>query len=726
MIFFAINVFLSAFLLFQIELIIANFYLPIYGGSYAVWGSCVVFFQTVLLLGYCFAKFIPEKIGLFNYRKFHILFMALPLLFFPGRPLKIFTFNESLPITFNIFAQLFLNIGAVFFVLSSLSVVNQVWLSKTKLQTKTDPYILFSISNLGSFGGLLTYPFFFEEHFGVQQQLLFWRIGYLCLIAINVFIMLRFKVPKEEKIAAAPLEPVEPRTIIRWLLLSAAGVAFFLSVTNVITLEIVPMPLLWVIPLCIYLISFTFNFKRNPWCPSWIVDKIHIFIGLGIFIHFLGQKKTMQFLVVAAVYFFLLFVYCMYCQRELYRTRPGTGRLPFFYVINALGGFIGGVFVSWIVPLINDSLIEFMYSLLLLALALCAGPQRKKAGLFDWILLAGLFIVIWGYPQIFTGYSLIGLALLVLSYIYVFSQWREKYTLIVTSLVLVIALKSVVGFYWRVRDFTFSHRNYYGIYHIYVEDQKKYLLHGQIIHGLQYVDPAKEMIPLLYYHPQSTYGDLFTSDRFHFKNVGIIGLGIGVLAAYANPGQTYDFFELDYDDYLIANKYFTFLKNARGKINHYIGDARLRIEDAPTDHYDLFVVDAFTGDSIPSHLITYEAVERYRHHLKKDGIIFFHISNRYLRLGPVLGRIAGELGAYFAWQQKIPESDNVFAATCVAMTWDKEKYDILVNHLHWDKIDTSKTGKQRLWTDDYSNILSILKLDTIWKSFTHFDYLKLF
>ncbi len=191
--------------------------------------------------------------------------MALPLFCFLGRSLKIFTFSEAIPITFNIFGQLLFNIGAVFFVLSFMSVINQVWLSKTKLKANTNPYVLFSISNLGSFGGLLTYPFFFEANFDVQQQLFFWRIGYACLMAVNLIIMLKFKIPKEKLLKATDLEPVAHQTVLRWLLLSAAGVAFFLSVTNVITLEFVPMPLLWIIPLCIYLLSFTLNFKKNPW-----------------------------------------------------------------------------------------------------------------------------------------------------------------------------------------------------------------------------------------------------------------------------------------------------------------------------------------------------------------------------------------------------------------------------------------------------------------------------
>lgn len=724
MILFALTVFLSAFLLFQIELIIANFFLPIYGGSYAVWGSCVVFFQTILLLGYFLAKVVPERIGMHRYRGFHIAFLLLPLICFPGRSLQVFAISDSLPITFNIFVQLFLNIGPVFLVLSFLSIITQVWLSESELNEKTNPYILFSISNLGSFGSLLSYPFFFEANFNLNQQLFFWRIGYALLIALNALIVWRVRLKPAVAKATVKLEPIAKSIIVRWLVLSAAGVALFLSVTNIITLEIVPMPLLWVIPLCIYLISFTLNFKKNPWCPQWIIKHIHLFIGISILVYFLGQKQMLHFLVVAVIYFFLLFVLCMYCQHELHRTRPqNSERLPFFYVMNALGGFFGGVFVSWVVPLISHSIIEFLYALLLIGVAIVLDGKKQSFRIIDWIGLVFFLAFIWVWPQIIVQYSIIGLLVLLLVSLKVFHNLRNSSVIITLCLIIIIAFQSVIGYYWRVRDFEYDKRNYYGIYHVYSEDNIRYLLHGKIIHGLQHIEPERQMDPTFYYHRQSTFGDVMRN--FSAERVAIIGLGVGVLAAYAQPNQQFDFFELDADSLAIANSHFTFLKNAKGTINNIIGDARIKIQEGPDHYYDMIMVDAFSGDSIPSHLLTKEAIQLYKKRLAKDGVIFFHISNRYLRLGPVLARVALESGAHFAWQRKKVESRDVFPSTCVIMTWNDDKYNKFVNELDWKQIKPELAMQQALWTDDYSTILPILKLNSIWRSLTNFNFLQL-
>ena len=278
--------FLAAFLLFQIELIVAKLILPHYGGSYLVWGACVVFFQAFLVLGYWYSHVVGKKISIAYVTRYHLILLLIPLLSFPGRPLVIEPTQPSWPLAMGVFWELFRTIGLVFFVLSTISIITQNWLAASQLPQRFNPYSLYAYSNFGSLAALLSYPFLFEYFFNLDVQLKFWRWGYFLLIAIYAVACGVIQGQRQDKVTADKRRAIPGVDILRWLLLGAAGVMLFLAVTNMITLEIAPIPLFWVITLSIYLVTFILNFKEKSWCPAWISKKVHLLLGLSVLLFF--------------------------------------------------------------------------------------------------------------------------------------------------------------------------------------------------------------------------------------------------------------------------------------------------------------------------------------------------------------------------------------------------------------------------------------------------------
>ncbi len=655
--------FISAFLLFQIELIIAKLFLPSYGGSYLVWGACVVFFQGVLLAGYIFAHHFIEKKGIRTYLKIHLILLILPFIFFPGRMLAIPPSDTSLPLVIEIFIKLILTIGPVFFVLSTISLVTQSWLS-VSTKNKTSPYVLYAISNLGSFLGLLTYPFIFELFLTNTDQINIWRSFYILLVVLNV---LAFKIVSINPPVVNTSEKIKynwPQAA-RWLCLSAAGVVLFLSVTNIITYEITPAPLLWIIPLSIYLFSFILNFQNKPFNPKWINKSVVIIIPLAIIYYFVSKILTMPVILSSIIFDLLLFVLCMFAQGELIRTKPEKGNLTFFYVMISLGGFLGGILTSWIIPLISINLVEFLVGLLLLSLA-----TRR--------------------------------------------MW------LITFTVIAIAVSSPLENMIRHHASVIKKRNYYGIYDIFDSNEIRIFLHGTTLHGVQFTDPQRKWIPLGYYSPTSPLGEILTSDLFKINRIAGIGLGAGTIAMYSRSDCPVDFYELDPDVVDLAKKYFSYLSLAPGHINMFLGDARISLEKQKDVLYDVLIVDAFGGDSIPTHLVNSDVTHLYKKHLKEGGIIFFHIPNRYFDLKPILAHIAHNVGAYAAFKAT---SDEGFTMRTIwgIITWDQQKYIRMITEKNWQPLDSRSFNSVKPWSDNYSNVLPIIEWAQIINSLKHFN-----
>jgi tetratricopeptide (TPR) repeat protein len=705
-------VFLAAFLLFQIELIVAKILLPQFGGGYSVWGAAVVFFQATLLLGYLYSHIVIRRLGIARYRYIHIGLMALTLLFFPGRSLPAMGLSPHLPMVINIFWQLSYMIGPVFFFLTTISIILQSWLVSSELDERSNPYTLYGVSNLGSFAALLSYPFLFEPTIGLDTQLHIWRIAYLVLAALSIALLGIVKIKPPVKESEDLPTALNVKDGLKWFLFGAAGVIMFLSITNIITYEIIPMPLLWVLPLAIYLISFVLNFKKVPWCPGWIRKKIHIILAVSVVIYFLMEAKCVEFAIMLITYLAVLFAICMFCQSELYRSRPQNGRnLTLFYLIISFGGFIGGLLVSWVIPLLSSSTIEYLIGLLAVALALTLDQKRpmfysRYIPPIVWLLV---MLVIW--PLVFWGYNVFGIIIMIWVFCWAYSKLQEKPFMIMISLLLILcmALSPLMNILWSKQNIIYKHRNYYGIYKIDQAQEKRNLTNGNTLHGGQYIIKDREMIPLMYYHYSTPMGLLLTSQLFKFNHIGMIGLGTGTLAAYGRPDNTIDFYELDPDVYNIATKYFTYLKNSAAKINFTFGDARITLKKAPGNYYDILLIDAFSGDYIPTHLLTTDAISEYRKHLTEKGIILFHVSNRYLELQHVLFADADALSAY-ACSASNQSSLDASASEWVALTWDRRVFETLIARLKWSPAPKKLSRWSRPWTDRYTNVLGALRI----------------
>jgi len=725
--------FLAAFLLFQIELIIAKIFLPTFGGSYMVWGACVVFFQCALLLGYIYSHLVVQRIGMARYWRFHLILILLPLLFFPGRALPAIYSHQAVPLVMDIFFQLSSSIGLVFFALSTISIISQSWLASSSLPQRQNPFMLYAVSNFGSFLGLLSYPFLFEAYFDLSKQLTLWRLGYLLFLLFYVLCFALIKVSDTEILPAVKIfgKSLFLRSFswddsmkekVFWILLSAAGCIIFLAVTNVVTYEILPCPLLWVIPLCIYLVSFTLTFKQNPFCPRWIREKPHLAIGFSILLYFITKMRILPILLETFAYFVSLFALCMFCQDRLYQSRPNEkNKLTGFYLSVALGGFLGSIFVTWVAPVLFSSPLEYLVGLFVITFSLKIKEKNSKVGMYLLRMISYLVLVMILWPLVFKKYNIFGLVLIFYVFKMIFEELKKKPQALSLGVLTVLCTAPFMWGVWAEGKDLYVHRNYYGLYRITQGGPMLLLFNGTTVHGAQYLDPKKKDEPLTYYHRNTLVGKILSSKLFSARRIGVVGLGAGTLAAYGQEDDVIDFFELDPDVFTVAN-IFSYLKDSRATLRYFFKDARLSLEKSDVNNYDILIIDAFSGDSIPVHLLTIEAIQEYKKHLKEKGILIFHISSRYLNLSPVLFSNADAVKAY-AVEEKDPGGERGHSASVwVALTWNEGSKDAIISQLgrKEDKGKELKPRASRPWTDKYSHILSILRLDYLLGSIKQF------
>ncbi len=620
-----------------------------------------------------------------------------------------------MPIVIDIFGQLLGSIGIVFFVLSTTSIIFQVWLASSSLSERNNPYVLYAVSNLGSFAGLLSYPLLFELVFTLNTQLKIWRIMYLVLFCFHLIAFKVIAMKEKVRQESQALDKVGFKDKFVWFLLSMAAAAVFLSVTNIITYEITPMPLLWVIPLCIYLLSFVLNFKKTPWCPCWIRDKLHLTAAYAIFLFFLTQKRILPLVIEIACHLFILFIFCMFCQNELNRRKPGLSHnLTTFYLLIACGGFVGGLLVSWVFPLIPTSMVEYLFGLFIIFFALIIDTKTKKIDSYRFRLIIYTTVLLLLWPTIFKGYNIFGLIMIVLIFKFIYAEFKGIPLATALSLFVILCFSPLIDLLWAPNLYTYRHRNYYGIYRIYEKNARKFLLNGTTVHGGQYLSKQRETEPTAYYHSLTPLGKIMTCGLFNLNRIGVIGLGTGGIAAYGQSWRVIDFFELDPDVLRIASEQFTFLRKSSSKINYILGDARISLLKMPKDtKYDMLVVDAFSGDSIPVHLLTTDAISEYLKRVSDSGIILLHISNRYIGLEPVLISNARVLDLYGCISSNRASKENdAFPSIWFALTKDKNTFEKLTGQLKWSKQYSGAGGKNiRPWTDEYSNMLGVIKID---------------
>jgi len=704
-------IFFASFLLFQIELIIAKIFLPNFGGSYLVWGACVVFFQLVLLCGYLFTHIISHRLPIHKIKKIHFFLILVPLFIFPGHSIPLNFPIASRPLVVEVFWRLLITIGPVFFILSTFSVIWQYWLVHSNLNERKNPYVLFAISNFGSFVALLSYPFFVEYVFDLNVQLAIWRYGYYFLILLQIFALMKVKTKEREHSELKPTIKVSKKQALIWLLLSGAGVCMFLGVTNILTAEIAPIPLLWVIPLSIYLLTFCLVFKKNTWCPSWLLLNRNFIIGLSIAVFFLNFNMKVSIMFRLVMLLIANFFICILCQYQLHETKPKEIQgLTWYYIILSLGGFLGGFITSWVIPLIFSSYIEYFIALLALVSAWLLADKQKKGNWFSLFWVAVIIASLLMGKVTSDQFQNVGLILLIVCIGFAFQKLGP------TSLPKLVVILLIIGGYqwiepaWSGRAYTFIDRNYYGINKVFDKHGVKFLMHGSTIHGAQMLEDQTRPVPLAYYHPGTVIARMLINDQ-DMENIGIVGLGTGALATYLRSGQSLDYYELDPDILLIAKYYFQFLSFSNGKVRCMLGDARMALQYLPGQGYDLLLVDAFSGDSVPIHLMAKDAIDVYKKHLNPNGVLVFHISNRYIDLARPLKNIAKAQHAFYLRKKNRDPYMKVFDSEWVALTWSSQRKNDLQSQYQWRYESQNTEPSQRVWSDAYSNVLPYLKYE---------------
>jgi MFS family permease/SAM-dependent methyltransferase len=668
----AATVFLSAFLLFLVQPILAKQILPWFGGAAIVWTLCMVFFQLVLLLGYAYAHWLASRVGARKQAWIHIALLVASLAFLPITPDASWKPAGGDNPVVRILALLFATIGLPYFLLSSTSPLAQAWFARAF--PGSSPYRLFALSNFASMLALLGYPFLFEPWFSSPQQSAYWSAGYVAFVLSCAVLAWSARNLPPLSIAggqtAATAEEPAPRAgqVALWLTLSAMGSVTLLAVSNHLTQNISSIPLLWVFPLAVYLVTFILCFEGRDWYRP------GIYLGslawmLCVMAWFLADK-SLQFELLWHVLVFMVGLYfvCMFCHGELARRRPGPRHLTLFYLVVSLGGVIGGALVGIVAPVTLPGYLELEIALVAIAFIALATNLRRP-----WPIVGVLMAV-----AAFTCGALV----------------------------------------WRIHTFTedtvYIERNHYGVLRVKENQTRaddpdtryRSLVHGAILHGEQYLGEKYRRAATTYYKVTSGIGRTLLAFEGKAIKVGIIGLGAGSIAVYGDKDDTYRFYDINPAVVKVAHTWFTYLADSPAKIEVVLGDARLSLEREAPQQFDVLAVDAFSGDSIPVHLITVEAFTEYLRHMKPEGVIAFHVSNRFLDLKPVLLAIAQKHQLEYAYLHETGE-DGGTTSDWVVLT--RSKRFILKPSIVEATQPVAPRPEWRLWTDDFNNLLQVFR-----------------
>lgn len=729
------SLFLSAFLMFWVQPLIAKMVLPLLGGTPMVWTTCMVFFQALLLAGYGYAHFTFQKLGPRRQALLHLVFVAASLLLLPvGFGADWVPPASTYPVGW-ILLLLTVAVGGPFFVLSATAPTLQAWFARSDHPAGTDPYFLYVTSNLGSFVGLIAFPLFAELFLTVPQQTTVWSAVYVAFALLIVLAALSAQRARETssavEIEPAPTMPLaeappvarraapDAKTLGRWLLLSFAPSSLLLGLTNFVTTDLAAVPMLWVIPLAAYLATFMIAFATKPPIPHWLATLVQPFIALPVMILFFWGYTDADWWIIV-LHFVAFFITALVCHGELARTRPDPKHLTAFYLIMSLGGVMGGIFNAIVAPHLFTLPLEYPLVMVLALLLRPPSDEGARQARIDWYYGVGALIAVAAVMLILremkndVGEELrnmvsVGIALAI------FVAHRRPIRL-------GLAAAAILGVGWFLPlsedKPVYAGRNFFGLIRVWKETGPEAkvitLTHGTTTHGGQLLDPKRRLEPILYYVLGSPLPQLLSMPTVAHADrpIAVVGLGTGTVACLGRPGQRLTFYEIDPEIEKVARdkSLFTFLAECPTKTDVVLGDGRLTIAKAPDKGYAAIVLDAFTSDAVPIHLLTREALRLYLTKLREDGIIVFNISNRYLDLGPVLARLAADakIDAYIQeFSSPDPNDDTIAETTWVAMARPGPGSAQIAEYKHWKRLEPPKGG--RVWTDAYSNILSIMK-----------------
>jgi SAM-dependent methyltransferase len=717
---YALAIFVSAFLLFQVQPVIARLILPWFGGSASVWITCLLFFQVVLLLGYSYGHWLIDYVRPTLQKRIHVALLAASILALPIIPKDAWKPAGWEDPTLRILSLLAATLGLPYLLLSSSSPILQAWYAGNR--KGAEPYRLFAFSNAGSLVGLLSYPIAVEPFVSVRHQAVGWSVAYVALVALLAFLPrsevrgLGFGIrgskrdTKREPRNPNPVSPFPPfpaspvvpqhspnpeyRTPkpLLWMLLAACASTLLLAITNHMIQNVAAVPLLWIVPLSLYLLSFILCFGSKS------VYRRNLFLRLlAVALAGMAYLLSPQFLnarltILIPAYSAGLFVCCMVCHGELARLKPHPSRLTSFYLMVSLGGALGGVFVGLVAPRLFRGTFELQVGMAACAILTLVVLHRDPASIF---------------------YR---------------ARWQPSWLLAV-ALVVALVANLAFGIQQEMAQARLMVRNFYGplrvidltppkivviqgeaVRSIDPEPGERKLMHGTIDHGLQFLAEDRRRQPTTYYGPSSGVGLAIREAQEQGSiSVGVIGLGPGTLATYGRPGDHYMFYEINPLVIQLAGTQFSFLRDCLSQISIVQGDARLALEREPPQGFDVLAVDAFSGDAIPVHLLTREAFAVYFRQLKPGGVVAVNVSNRYVNLQPVVLRAAESLGKQAVVIVNAENEEQAISNATWVLVSDRRAF------FDSDLIKQASTPPReisglRVWTDDYSNLLRVLRV----------------
>ncbi len=720
---YGLTLFVSALLLFSIQPMFAKMVLPKLGGAPAVWSVAMVFFQTVLLAGYAYAHLLnralrPRRAAMFHLLLIGITAMMLPIVIAPGWVAP--PSNGTALWLFGLFA---VSIGLPFFALSASAPLLQTWFAASGHRQAANPYVLYAASNLGSFAALFAYPVVIEPFLTLKMQTAFWSLGF-ALFAVLLSIAGLFTPRAAQAVSqAGPEHEVRSSGIerMRWIVLAAVPSGLVIAVTAYLTTDIAAAPFLWVLPLAIYLLTFVAVFRERPWVAHGNVVRFVPFAVAPLAVSLIGGDKVFWVTVIALnlVAFALL---TLMCHGELYARRPAPQRLTEFYLCTSLGGVIGGAFAGLVAPQIFNG--NYEYPILVALALLCVpgvfagGIRRAMTELWPWLVPSAVLALVWCIAPVQPPATLelpfqILLALMAAAMLFQRRRPMPFFGLVVMSFAITALWRPGIAPIETARSF-------FGVHRVaeVADGKARMLYHGTTVHGAQRLrnddgTPVEGLpTPLTYYYPGGPLAEAIRATRAAHGGLGhvaVVGLGTGSLACHRKAGEFWTFFEIDPVVIRMAQdpRLFTFLSSCAPDAPVVIGDARLTLEAAP-DRYDLIVLDAFSSDSIPVHLLTREALTGYLSKLSPRGVIVAHISNRHLDLAPVVTNVAQSQGLV-TFLREDSGADGLmttFTANARVVVMAREAADIGSVAGSWTRLHPNRTSA--LWTDDYSNILGAM------------------
>lgn len=734
--------FLNAYLLFLVQPLVAKMILPKLGGAPVVWNTCNLFFQSTLLAGYVYANWLTKSFKPLVQLRIHFVLLTVPFLFLPIAIPAVWEPNILDRPWLDLLVLLFQRMSIPFFVISTLAPLLQRWMSLTDLREGKDPYFLYAASNAGSLIALLGYPLWIEPVWSIEEQSRLWLFMYAAcggLLTVGM-VVISFHMKKKLSLPVqgekAQTESISMSMKGLWVLLAFVPSSLFLGVTTHISSDIAAVPMIWVLPLSIYLLTFILAFSRKRiFAQGWLLW-IYPFIVLPLAIT-LGYAVVLSASIMTAWHLTALFVVCLICHQRLSDCRPSTDQLTEFYLWISVGGVLGGLFNAILAPLLFKFNLEYPLTLFLACWLATSretsdGNLREKSFPFRVsALLVIVAVLLYGgsYYGVKAGAQNVPalyLPFILFPILIVFSFRNHSKRFAVG-----VAIILFVGYLMNYRVFMskemgrllFHERSFFGIYKVenVFKERGNYhvFFHGSTIHGSQSRAEDRQCEALTYFSPGGPIGEVFSffNSSKPEGTVGIVGLGSGSLAGYALKTQKWTFFEIDPMVLKIAEtpELFSYLKQCIDSYQSYLGDARLALKRIPDQTYDLLFLDAFSSDSVPIHLLTKEALQLYLNKLKPGGILVFNVTNRYLRFQPLFRELAKDLGLFGLtrldrFNLDTRELDpSRFPSEWVVLARRAEDLGPLAANPEWQSLENFAKHGIRAWTDDYSNIFRLFR-----------------